>query len=162
FREFLQQCAGGKDAAQITAYVEQKLVPMMDRTDEASLAFEQIQRDLMKEAEKDAAASASRARWLAFIFLGLFAAAGCVVFWTIRQTNRTLREVSGELSAGADQVSGAASQVSSSSQSLAQGSSEQAASIEETSASSEEINSMARKNSENSAAAAELVMHSHQ
>jgi methyl-accepting chemotaxis protein/methyl-accepting chemotaxis protein-1 (serine sensor receptor) len=54
-------------------------------------------------------------------------------------------------------VASAATQISSSSQSLAQGSSEQAASIEETFASSEEINSMARRNNENSRAASDLV-----
>src|SRR5262249_28495466 len=88
--------------------------------------------------------------------------AGCVVLWTIRQIGRTLRDVSGELSVGADQVAAAASQVSASSQSLAQGVSEQTVSMEETSASSEEIDSMARKNNENSAAAAGFVAHSQQ
>jgi methyl-accepting chemotaxis protein/methyl-accepting chemotaxis protein-1 (serine sensor receptor) len=50
--------------------------------------------------------------------------------------------------------------VPSSSQSLAQGASEQAASLEETSASSEEINSMARKNTDNSRSTAELLARS--
>ncbi|HEX8984913.1 MAG TPA: methyl-accepting chemotaxis protein, partial [Bryobacteraceae bacterium] len=67
-----------------------------------------------------------------------------------------------ELSAGAEQTAGAASQVASSSQALAQGSSEQAASLEETSASTEEINSMARKNTDNSIVAADLVAQSQQ
>jgi methyl-accepting chemotaxis protein/methyl-accepting chemotaxis protein-1 (serine sensor receptor) len=57
-------------------------------------------------------------------------------------------------------VASAAGQISSSSQSLAQGASEQAASLEETSAASEEINSMARKNAENSQAANALVTES--
>jgi len=52
--------------------------------------------------------------------------------------------------------------ITQSSQSLAQGSSEQAASIEETSASTEEINSMARRNSENSSSAAGLATQSQQ
>ena len=71
----------------------------------------------------------------------------------MRQINRSLRQVVGELSAGAEQTSSAAAQVASSSQSLAQGASEQ-------SASAEEINSMAGKNSENSTAAANLVTRS--
>jgi methyl-accepting chemotaxis protein/methyl-accepting chemotaxis protein-1 (serine sensor receptor) len=79
---------------------------------------------------------------------------GVVIVWVVRQINAALRQTVTELSEGAEQVSSAASQVSSSSQSLAQGSSEQAASLEETSASSEEINSMARKNAENSSVAA--------
>ena len=60
------------------------------------------------------------------------------------------------------QTASAAGQVASSSQSLAQGSSEQAASLQETSASSEEINAMARRNTENSRSAAELVSQSQQ
>ena len=161
FRDFLQDC-GGKDTATITVYVEEKLVPMMDRTDEASMVFAQIQRKLMKQAEKEAGARVFRARSIAFVFLGVFAAAGCFVLWTNRTIGRVLREVAGELSVGAVQVASAASQVSASSQSLAQSSCEQSASIEETSASSEEIHSMARKNSESSASAAELVTRSQQ
>ncbi len=71
-------------------------------------------------------------------------------------------ELSAELGEGAGQVASAAGQISSSSQSLAQGASQQAASLEETSASSEEINSMARKNAENSQSANGLVTQSQQ
>jgi len=85
--------------------------------------------------------------------------AAIFVVWGI---NRTLIAAIGELGEGAEQVAAAAGQVSSSSQSLAQGSSEQAASLEETSAASEQINAMARKNSENFSAAANLVSRSQQ
>ncbi len=57
-------------------------------------------------------------------------------------------------------MASAAGQVSASSQSLAQGSSEQAASLEETSSSSQTVNSSARKSTENSRAAADLVKQS--
>jgi methyl-accepting chemotaxis protein/methyl-accepting chemotaxis protein-1 (serine sensor receptor) len=67
-----------------------------------------------------------------------------------------------EIAQGAEQVSLAATQISSASQSLAEGTSQQAASLEETSASTEEINSMARRNSENSHSAADLVKQSDQ
>ena len=86
----------------------------------------------------------------------LIAGSLLAVFVT-RSVNAALTRAITELTEGAEQVASAASQVSSSSQALAQGSSEQAASLEETSASSEEINSMARKNSENSSGAADLV-----
>lgn len=67
-----------------------------------------------------------------------------------------------EIATGADEVASVASQISGASQSLAQGTSQQAASLEETSASTEEINSMARRNSENSRSAADLVKASDQ
>jgi methyl-accepting chemotaxis protein/methyl-accepting chemotaxis protein-1 (serine sensor receptor) len=76
--------------------------------------------------------------------------------------NRALGEITREISVGAEQVASAAGEVAATSQSLAQGASEQAASLEETSASSEEINSMARKNAENSRAAVALVTNSQQ
>jgi len=84
-----------------------------------------------------------------------------VMGWALVQNiKKSLQGVVTEISSGADQVSSAAVQISSSSQSLAEGTSQQAASLEETSASTEEINSMARRNSENSHAAADLVKQS--
>jgi methyl-accepting chemotaxis protein/methyl-accepting chemotaxis protein-1 (serine sensor receptor) len=82
--------------------------------------------------------------------------------FVVRQINQRLRKAILELGEGAEQVAGAAGQVSSSSQSQAQASSEQAASLEETSSAATEINSMARQNSDNSLAAAELVSQSQQ
>jgi methyl-accepting chemotaxis protein/methyl-accepting chemotaxis protein-1 (serine sensor receptor) len=86
-------------------------------------------------------------------------ALACYVF---RNVTATLQGLITEIAEGADHVSSAAEQISSASQSLAQGTSEQAASLEETSASTEEINSMARRNSEHSQEAAELVKKSSQ
>ncbi len=160
FREFLQACPAGANEKSIANFVEDKLIPLMDRADAASEVVAQAQRTIMKAAENDAAVSSSRARSTAFVFLGLFAAMGGVVLWVIRQINRVLRALACELSTGAEQVANASSEVSTSSQSLAQGSSEEAASLEETSASSEEINSMAHKNGENSRAAADLMTQS--
>ncbi len=87
---------------------------------------------------------------------------GIIVGFILRMINASLRRAVSELTQGAEQVSSAAEQISSASQSLAQGSSEQAASLEETSASSEEINSMARRNAENSQSANALVTQSQQ
>ncbi len=91
-----------------------------------------------------------------------FVLVAAVAAGTIRRISKTLRSAVGNLNQIAKQVHGAASQVAASSQSLAQGSSEQAAALEETSASSREIHLMARRNSENSQSAAELVLGSQQ
>jgi methyl-accepting chemotaxis protein len=86
---------------------------------------------------------------------------GVLVSWVmIASLKKQMNRAVSELTEGAEQIASAATQVSSSSQSLAQGSSQQAASIEETSASSEEINSMARKNMDNSRLMAGLVTQS--
>ena len=98
---------------------------------------------------------------IASIFMMVLAfGVGAGVIWVVRGINAVLQSSIIELNDGADQVATAAGQVSSSSQSLAQGASEQAASLEETSASSEEINSMARKNTDNSRSTAELLARS--
>jgi methyl-accepting chemotaxis protein/methyl-accepting chemotaxis protein-1 (serine sensor receptor) len=109
------------------------------------------------EATAQAVSAQSRlmtAAWVVALVMAMLTAFGALV---VRSMTRSLRALAGEMSEGAAQVASAASQVSSSSQSLAQGASEQAASLEETSASSEEINSMARKNSEHSGSAANIV-----
>jgi methyl-accepting chemotaxis protein/methyl-accepting chemotaxis protein-1 (serine sensor receptor) len=80
-----------------------------------------------------------------------------MVVFIVRQINHDLRFTVTSLAEGAEQIAAAATQVSSSSQSLAQGASEQAASIQETSAATEEINSMARRNTENSNSTAAMV-----
>jgi methyl-accepting chemotaxis protein/methyl-accepting chemotaxis protein-1 (serine sensor receptor) len=116
-----------------------------------------------EEMATESQQSYHRTVWLLWCTLGLSMLAGAgFSFVVIRSTNNILMQVADELSEGAQQTASAASQVSSLSQALAQGSSEQAASLEETSASSEEINSMARKNTENSHQAAGLVTQSQQ
>ena len=87
------------------------------------------------------------------------AALGVIV---VRSITGSMHELVQEIANGAEQVSSAATQIASASQSLAEGTSQQAASLEETSASTEEINSMARRNSENSHSAADLVKQSDQ
>ncbi len=117
--------------------------------------------ELLKVAQ-DTQGVAAHARWMTLAMVALSLLVAVIVVFVVRQINKNLQQAVTELAEGAEQVASAASQVSSSSQSLAQGSSEQAASLEETSASSEEINSMARKNSENSHVAADLMTQSQQ
>ncbi len=115
------------------------------------------QREVMENARAEADLTSTRANALAFAMIGLSLAAGAVVFFVVYRISRELRVLAGELSEGAVQVAGAAAQVTSSSQSLAQGAVDQASSIQETSASNQEIESAARKNQDNSSAAAALM-----
>jgi methyl-accepting chemotaxis protein/methyl-accepting chemotaxis protein-1 (serine sensor receptor) len=93
--------------------------------------------------------------------LGIVIAAALGVL-VVRSITGSMHELVQEIANGAEQVSSAATQIAGASQSLADGTSQQAASLEETSASTEEINSMARRNSENSHSAADLVKQSDQ
>jgi methyl-accepting chemotaxis protein len=119
-------------------------------------AIVKLNRAFLKASAQNAVTLTSSSRWVVTVVLGLAIALSFGVLLVVRKLNKTLVRAIGDLWEGSGQVA-AARQVSSSSQSLAHGSSEQAASLEETSASSEEINAMARKNSENSREAADLV-----
>jgi methyl-accepting chemotaxis protein/methyl-accepting chemotaxis protein-1 (serine sensor receptor) len=117
-----------------------------------------------KEGDRDSsdsAVAAQRARWLIWSILGASVISGVgLLYGIIRSINRALRRTTLELARGAEQVAQAAAQVSSSSQSMAQGASEQASSLEQISASTEEISSMARRNTDNAGASAELAAQS--
>jgi Methyl-accepting chemotaxis protein (MCP) signalling domain len=91
--------------------------------------------------------------------LALFLSSG-IALGVIRSVSRSLQGMSERLMDRSQQISSASLEMASASQTLADGASSQAASLEETCATTEEINAMARRNTENSRAAAELVMES--
>jgi CheY-like chemotaxis protein len=151
--------AGGRNASEVD-----KLVKGQDRA-----PTELLDKVVAALVKREAAAVASdkeavaRKIWvMSLTVLAAFGVIGVVAGLTIRKISGTLRHAVGQLRVTAEQVASAASHVSSSIQSVAQGSSKQAASLEATSASSAEINSMARKNTENSRAVAEIVTGSRQ
>lgn len=127
---------------------------------------DQIVDSLTKAVDQESATlqkSVAAKIWITCAALvALFWVVGAVSALVLRKISGTLLGVVAELSAGAVQVAVAASQASASSQWLAKSAAEQAASLEQTTASSEEINSMARRNTENSGSAAELVTSSQQ
>lgn len=139
-----------------------KTNPAIKQAVKIAEAFTVRQADVMAKMAQDARESVSRVRWMTLLMIAFSILVSVVLILIVRQINQRLRREVTELSEGAEQRASAAGQVSASSASLAQGSSEHAASLEETSASSEEISSVARKNSENSCGAADLVMQSQQ
>ncbi|MCC6262666.1 MAG: MCP four helix bundle domain-containing protein [Bryobacterales bacterium] len=157
-QEYMQLCKAGK--FEEAGLLAPKIIPIFDEIEKTGGELRNHQATLMKEAEMTADSIEAQSNFLNIFLSCMLLAIGVVAVMVVRGINRTLENAIEELAEGAEQVASAASQVSSSSQSLAQGSSEQAASLEETSASSEEINSMARKNSENSRTAADLMTQS--
>jgi methyl-accepting chemotaxis protein/methyl-accepting chemotaxis protein-1 (serine sensor receptor) len=154
--ENYQAATKGDLGAMDTVYVE-KLNPAAK---EVSAVADQIAQDQYKvvvTSAEEAISGIAPARYMSITLVLLALGVGAAVAWVIKGINSTLQSSIVELNDGAEQVATAAGQVSSSSQSLAQGASQQAASLEETSASSEEINSMARKNTDNSRSTAELL-----
>jgi methyl-accepting chemotaxis protein len=161
FGDIERLCAAGRleDAIQLRKEKESPIAKGMAKGADDIL---EEQRESLASATKQAMAETTSSRWAVIVCIGLTLLIGAIILFVVRMVSRSLRQTAAELAEGAEQVASAASQVSSSSQSLAQGSSEQAATLEQTSASSEEINSMARKNSENSRGAADLVTQSQQ
>ena len=148
--------------AEAHTLMKEKMVPNVIDTNEKTDSIIAKNREFLTDSKKTAESITSSSRWLVCLVLGFTLLIGVSVVFVLRMINASLRGAVSELAEGAGQVASAAGQISSSSQSLAQGASEQAASLEETSASSEEINSMARKNAENSQAANGLVTQSQQ
>jgi methyl-accepting chemotaxis protein/methyl-accepting chemotaxis protein-1 (serine sensor receptor) len=156
-RELLQTRAGEVAPQSLAVLVEQRLIPLMTRVDDAAVKLADNQKESMHQAQEDAAAISGRAKWLSIALLSLAVGVGLAAFVVVERTCRALRRLASELMQGATQVSAAAGQVAAASQTLAQGSSEQAASIEETSASSEQIHSMAVRNRDNCGSATEMM-----
>ncbi|WP_263375337.1 HAMP domain-containing methyl-accepting chemotaxis protein [Granulicella aggregans] len=142
------------------ALFRDKVSPVATPISDAGDEIAQEENKVVAAYGTEAVSGISPARYLNITMMLLAIAVGCGVIWVVRSINTVLQGSIAELNDGAEQVATAAGQVSSSSQSLAQGASQQAASLEETSASSEEINSMARKNTDNSRSTAELLARS--
>ncbi len=132
--------------------------PLAKQLEATAVTIETYNKRMAQEIARTATASAARAFWISAA-VGLMALVGgiAVSWFMVGKVNQVLRKATQELSKGANQVVSAASQVSSSSQQLAQGSSTQAATIEETSAAAHEINSMARRNTDNSRSTSTMV-----
>ncbi len=141
--------------------LETSYAPLAEEADRLTDQLRDEQSGDLKEAGASAAASVKQSRLITIGFLALSALLALVVFFIVRKINARLKEIAGRLAGYSEQLAGAAAEVSSSSQSLAQGTSEQAASLEETSAAAQAVNAVARKNSANTGAAAELVNQTH-
>ncbi|MFN7993030.1 MAG: methyl-accepting chemotaxis protein [Bryobacteraceae bacterium] len=142
-----------------------QMFPLIDGMEKVlSQLREEDQRSLKISAERARLVSETvhASRWVTVFLIAVSLMVAIGVLYMVHKGMQKLRRLTLELKQGAEEVAGAASQVSSSSQSLAQGASQQAASLEETSVSKDEINSMARKNSEDSRSAADLVARSQQ
>jgi len=139
------------------ALFSEKIAPVAKQISDTGDEIAQAENKVVTAYGEEAVSIIPTARYLNIFMIFLAMAVGAAVVWVVRGINQILSGSIVELGDGADQVATAAGQVSSSSQSLAQGASEQAASLEETSASSEEINSMARRNTDNSRTTASLL-----
>jgi methyl-accepting chemotaxis protein/methyl-accepting chemotaxis protein-1 (serine sensor receptor) len=156
FREFADMSAAGQgeEASQITL---KKTTPVMDTLEKNAAAFGQqnsVRRDVAIAAVET---GIQRNELVVAVLTVLVLLAGAGGFFAVTGLARTLKRIAESVASGAEQVAQAAAQVSSSSQALARSASDNAASLEQTSASTEEINSMARRNTENSGRAASIV-----
>lgn len=159
FQNFTVQIRAGKykEAMEIN---KRELIPAIERAEDTAAKLMQQTKKLAGEESNVAEGEIAQGYWFLGIFLLCSIASGVFLIFIIFGLDTQLRANVSALRDGADQTANAALQISGSSQSLALGASRQAASLEETSASTEEINSMARKNMENSRATAQLLAQS--
>ena len=159
-QEQLRQAMAHDQLDAALAIFSSQVQPQLDEIGQEASQFVERRNSELAAVSAVAAAKSARGRNLTLLLMLLSIGVGVVVFWIVRQANRSLRGLSGQMAESAEQVANAASQVSSSSQSLAQGASEQAASLEETSASTEEITSITRKNADHAQQVVELMQES--
>jgi methyl-accepting chemotaxis protein/methyl-accepting chemotaxis protein-1 (serine sensor receptor) len=152
--------ADAKQFREAHRVLKDNMFPILDDVEKAARILAQQEREALARSAQRAQSTIKQSRWTAFLLIGLNVLVAGGILLLVRRVTMNFRETMIQMKAGSEQVASAAQQVTAASQSLAQGASEQAASLQQTSASSEEINSMARKNSENSRAAADLVSQS--
>jgi methyl-accepting chemotaxis protein len=145
------------DLAGASKLYNDQLGPLMDSMAAAGNELGQESFGVISGKAEEDVSIVGPARTISLVMAITAGALGIVLSFVVRGISRTIRKSVAELSVGTEQVASAASQVASSSQSLAQGASQQAASLEETSASSNEINSMARRNADNSRSTVSLL-----
>ncbi len=160
FNTNLSKAAFAGDMTTALSLYDKEIKPLETRQKADATLILEVQNADLKQAEQVAEISVGNCRWITGSLLLLVCCAGVVLIFAIRKINRVLRSTVAEVTEVSVQIASAASQVAASSQSLAEGASEQAATIEETSSASVEINSMARRNTENSHSAAEAVARS--
>lgn len=156
----LSKAALAGDMATALSLYDRVIKPLETRQKVDAASILEVQQADLEHAEQVAQTSVANCRWISGSLLLLVSCAGVVLLFAIRQISRVLRSTVGELTEVSVQIAAASSQVAASSQSLAQDASQQAATIEETSSASVEINSMARRNTENSHSATEAVARS--
>ena len=137
--------------------VTDKMEPLLDRVDAAAQALETGQRALLSAANASADKSVSASRWTTSVLIAISISCGIFLFFTIRQINRSLGNISCQLREGAERVSENAGLVSETSRTLQEGTSQQASALEETAAASEQVNATAHNNSDHAAKATKLA-----
>jgi methyl-accepting chemotaxis protein len=144
------------------AVLRDKMFPIQEEVEKAATLLAQREREALSASNLRNQSEISGARWTVYVVSGFNLLVGAAVLLLVFRNVATLRQAVIGISKGVEEVAAVAAELSASSQSLASGASTQVASLEETSASSEEINSMAKRNSENSRQATSLVSSSQQ
>lgn len=107
--------------------------------------------------EAESAATFSRILTWSLLLISLVGGS-LYAYIVVRNISHILARSAGAIRDSVEQVVSSSTQVASASETLAQGASDQAASLETTSASSHQVSAMTRRNSENSMAAATLML----
>jgi methyl-accepting chemotaxis protein/methyl-accepting chemotaxis protein-1 (serine sensor receptor) len=159
FPDFVKLNLAGQ-GDQATALTLKTITPIMDAIQKNASEFGRANLERQQAGVAAVEANIQRSQLLTALLMLVVLVAGAGGFFVAVGLVKTLSQIEESVAGSVQQVAQAATQVSSASQSMAQGATEQAASLQETSASTEEINSMARRNAENSQSAADVVKES--
>jgi methyl-accepting chemotaxis protein len=157
--DYYQAVPNGKPATADAIYV-QRIVPASEKMKEYTTQSIREQEKAFVAAEEGTLNILLQARYLGLAFVMLFFAATGSIILIINRIDLLLDGNIQELNDGTQRMAITAEQMLSSSRSWARGASEQAISIQETAVSSQEIDSMARKNTDNSRSTAQLLVQS--
>jgi len=142
------------------AVLRDRMFPILDQIEKSEQLLAKQERDALARSDQSAQATIRQSRWTAFLLIGLNLLVVGIVLWLVHRVTTSFRDAVAEMQSGSIQVAAAAGEVTAASQSLARGAAEQAGSLEETTTASADIAAVARRNSENSRAAANLTAQS--
>ena len=145
YDEYMKFALGGQFPQAHTVMLD-RIYPLVEQLDKSAEELQARQESDLAAAGRDAKASISNSRIMAFSLFAAGLLTGIFVVLLARGVNLTLRQSVAEMTAVSARVRSAASEVAATSQSLAQAASEQAVSIEDTASSSQKIQSVIRDN----------------
>ncbi len=134
-----------------------KVQAFANLADESLNRLKDEQRKILKDSQARAGSLQSQSTLIGVLMSCLLLVIALLAALVVRSVNRSLLLTVNQIAEGAERVAEAADQISSSSQSLAQESSEQEASSEEAASSSKALDSLARKSTDSSRAAADVM-----
>jgi len=156
YSDVMRLCAEQK-ASEAIALLQKSVAPEVDRVESKAVELNTLEGERNHRDAVATDAKAQRSQWIAWAMVIVSASIGAGVLLVVLRAGSGLRGLAGRLAEGASQLTGVAAEVSSASEASAKGASDQVAELVRTAAASQELAALTRRNTESTAAAAQLV-----